>query len=254
MIGSRARLEGRYVIEPEQIPGQGDGEGLVAIERVKPNSRSPRIVVNVGPKVELQKPREPRQCGQAAGPHGLHPKRHNSQPGLPVMGIDVEAFRQGGLDFGGIPLPVQKRQVGPTLIHHRRSRRALADGEALIKGGRGHFRTRAQLDEIASGQVLTVIERAEVRTFCVAVFKLQAKKWSVYPQTKPGRAGSSRYHGGGSFQLAPSFQSFFRRTVRYCSSAHSACSEMWPDSSGRQSPSVSRNFRSVMTFISSPLR
>ncbi len=92
------------------------GDGVPGIQAEEPYSRL-AIDHDVRPHVQFRKRREPRQRGRSAQPHTGHAERHNSQPCLPFVSIDLQ-FR------GNMPsqrrlfhAPVRKEQIVPTLRH-----------------------------------------------------------------------------------------------------------------------------------------
>nr|GFD55829.1 hypothetical protein [Tanacetum cinerariifolium] len=73
-----------------------------------------------------------------AAAHVPHPKRHDAYPGRAAVGIDLQARRQARLNNLRRYRPVHKQQIAPVLVHQRVAGGALAQGEAVGEGGRGH--------------------------------------------------------------------------------------------------------------------
>jgi hypothetical protein len=80
--------------EMKQVACHFNGNGLIAIEREKPNSRISSCVIYISTEVEFMKPREPRQGREADGTYALHQKGYDAQPCLAIKSIDMESFRK----------------------------------------------------------------------------------------------------------------------------------------------------------------
>lgn len=77
------------VREMEKATCDFDGEGLIAIEREKPNTGSSVVIIDVGAEIEFVKPRQPGQWWEADGTNSLHEKGDDTQPCLAIEGVDM---------------------------------------------------------------------------------------------------------------------------------------------------------------------
>jgi hypothetical protein len=127
---------GMEVGQLEDGPSDLVGWPAVRVEGMEPDSGIALVVVDVGPDIQLEEPREPRHRWQARGPDPVHAEGHDPDPRGSIAGVEVEALWQGFSPDLGIGRPVKKEQLRPSLSHRGQLvRRALADGLALLRGG-----------------------------------------------------------------------------------------------------------------------
>lgn len=84
-FGAHARVKIRKM---KKVPGDGDGDRLVAIKRVKPHPGIAIFIMDISPNIQLQKPRNPRQWRQPCGTNTLHEKWHHTDVGIACESID----------------------------------------------------------------------------------------------------------------------------------------------------------------------
>ena len=120
------------VVQMKAAPGQLDDERLIAEQRIKPDSRSPGGIMDVGADVQFEKIGQPRNAGEASRMHPPHEKRHNAQPTLARKGVDKKAGRQRLLNLLGVPRPMQEEQLLPTHPQNRGRLGPLAHKQAIL--------------------------------------------------------------------------------------------------------------------------
>jgi hypothetical protein len=85
------------------------GRPTVRVEGMEPDTGISLVIVDVGPHIQLEEPREPRHRGQAIGPDPVHAKGDDPDPSGPVAGVEVEAFGQGLSPDLGIGFPMEEK-------------------------------------------------------------------------------------------------------------------------------------------------
>ncbi len=80
--------------------------------------------------VEFQEVTDAPHSRQKPRTNSPHVKGHDGQPGIAFKRVHIQAWRQRALNYIRIPAPVQEEQAGPGLVHHMRTLRTLAEGEA----------------------------------------------------------------------------------------------------------------------------
>lgn len=121
---------GIEVWQVEKRPCDPHRQRLIAIERVKPDTRPPVAVAHIRSNIQFEKIRNPRQGWQTRRSHASHEKWHQSNVGPTVPSIDLKPRRKSILHGHGIPVPVEKQQIFPTLPHDdwTRGRAGVGDG------------------------------------------------------------------------------------------------------------------------------
>ena len=102
----------------EELASNFDGDWLIAIQREKPNSGTPSMIVNIAAHVEFHKVGKPGKSGEKARPNLLHIKRNEADESLIVQSIDEKPLRESVLDDLWINFPMGKKEIAPSLIHH----------------------------------------------------------------------------------------------------------------------------------------
>ena len=135
-FGAHARVKIR---EMEKAAGDGDGERLVAIQRVKPHPGLATIIVDIGPHIQLQEPRNPWERRQPRRTNTLHEKWHHADVGVARESIDIQTPWQRALHGRNISFPMGKKQFAPALSTNQGRGRALSRREALGYRGKVHY-------------------------------------------------------------------------------------------------------------------
>lgn len=78
----------------EKAPREKYGQGLIAIEGVKPDARPTGLIMDIGPDIELKKPRDPGQRRQPCGAHPLHEEGHDAHVREALESIDLQSAWQ----------------------------------------------------------------------------------------------------------------------------------------------------------------
>ena len=105
--------------EVKESAAQFDGDGLVGVEGVEPDSRTPFFVVDVGAEVQFEKPRKAGNGRAKAGAYTLHREGDDSEVGFVLKGIEMQTGGECGGEILRIEFPMEKEQVGPALPHDR---------------------------------------------------------------------------------------------------------------------------------------
>ena len=135
---------GGEVGQREDHAGAEDGERGGGVERVEPDAALAGAAgADVGAEVELGEGARGGE-GEGALAEGadadlVHIEGHDAEPGVAVVGVDLEAGREAGGDGGGRDGPVGEEEVVPALAHA-----PLAVGERVgavrgLEEGVGHI-------------------------------------------------------------------------------------------------------------------
>jgi hypothetical protein len=126
---------GMDVVEMVATPREFDRKRLVTGQRIEPNTRQSRAVMNVCSHVQLEKIRKPRNTRKQRRMDPPHEEWHNRKPGLSFEGIDKESRRKRPLDFLRLPRPMQEEKPLPLHVQDRPATGPLACAKTLFKCG-----------------------------------------------------------------------------------------------------------------------
>ncbi len=104
----------------QAVGGTSDGHRTEpgGVQGEEPDPPSTFMVINIGADVGLAEGRRPR-CSVSGGCRDPHEKRHQTDPGRPVVGVDQQPPRQEALYHSRIKRPVHEGQPLPALPHDR---------------------------------------------------------------------------------------------------------------------------------------
>src|SRR5258708_31363856 len=96
--------------------GAPDRQPVRSIQREEPNAGN-AVEMNIGAHIEFVKRASAGNRWQARGPNSPHRKRHHSDPGLAIEGVDRKLSRNYRTEHFRINRPVYEQELAPVLAH-----------------------------------------------------------------------------------------------------------------------------------------